>query len=84
MVVVRDGSDVPRVPRNHAGEGTAQSLFAAISLSEAEADLLSVSQAMGHSRPSITLDKYGHLSKKGLGPLMSKIDALVAPLARAA
>lgn len=58
--------------------------FAAISLSEAEADLLSVSQAMGHARPSITLDRYGHLSKKGLTPLMSKIDALVAPLAKAA
>lgn len=52
--------------------------FAAISLSEAGADLLSVSQAMGHTRPSITLDRYGHLSKKGLAPLMSKIDALIA------
>ncbi|MCT1986957.1 tyrosine-type recombinase/integrase [Dermacoccus abyssi] len=51
--------------------------FAAISLSEAEAGLLSVSQAMGHARPSITLDRYGHLSKKGLAPLMAKIDALV-------
>lgn len=58
--------------------------FAAITLSEAEADLLSVSQAMGHARPSITLDRYGHLSKKGLAPLMAKIDALVAPLAKAA
>ena len=56
--------------------------FAAISLSEAEADLLSVSQAMGHARPSITLDRYGHLSKKGLAPLMAKIDALVGPLAK--
>lgn len=56
--------------------------FAAISLSEA--DLLSVSQAMGHARPSITLDRYGHLSKKGLAPWMLKIDALVAPLAKAA
>ena len=52
--------------------------FAAISLSEAEADLLSVSQAPGHARPSITLDRYGHLSKRGLAPLMAKIDALVA------
>ncbi len=58
--------------------------FAAISLSEAEADLLSVSQAMGHARPSITLDRYGHLSKKGLAPLLAKIDALVAPLSKAA
>lgn len=51
--------------------------FAAISLSEAGADLLSVSQAMGHARPSITLDRYGHLSKKGLAPLMGKIDEVV-------
>ena len=50
--------------------------------SEAEADLLSVSHAMWHARPSITLDKYGHLSKKGLAPLMGKIDALVAPLVK--
>lgn len=54
--------------------------FAAITLSEAEADLLSVSQAMGHARPSITLDRYGHLSKKGLAPLMEKVDALVSAL----
>lgn len=53
--------------------------FAGIALSEAEADLLSVSQAMGHARPSITLDRYGHLSKKGLAPLMGKIDAIFAP-----
>ena len=52
--------------------------FAAISLSEAEADLLSVSQAPGLARPSITLDRYGLLSKRGLAPLMAKIDALVA------
>ncbi len=40
----------------------------------------------GHARPSITLDKYGHLSKKGgLAPLMGgKIDALVAPLSTSA
>lgn len=53
--------------------------FAAISLSEAEADLLSVSKAMGHARPSITLDRYGHLAPTGLGPLMAKIDGLVSP-----
>ena len=53
--------------------------FAGIALSEAGADLLSVSQAMGHARPSITLDRYGHLSKKGLAPLMEKIDAIVSP-----
>jgi integrase len=52
--------------------------FAAIALSEAEADLLSVSRAMGHSRPSITLDQYGHLAPTGLAPLMAKMDELVA------
>ena len=52
--------------------------FAAIALSEAEADLLSVSRAMGHARPSITLDQYGHLAPAGLGPLMAKMDQLVA------
>jgi len=52
--------------------------FAAITLSEA--DPLSVSQAKGHARQSITLDRYGHLSKKGLAPLMEKVDALVNTL----
>ncbi|SFN43300.1 tyrosine-type recombinase/integrase [Mycetocola miduiensis] len=50
--------------------------FAAIALSEAGADLLSVSRAMGHARPSITLDQYGHLAPAGLAPLMAKMDAL--------
>lgn len=50
--------------------------FAAMALSEAGADLLSVSRAMGHARPSITLDKYGHLAPAGLAPLMDKIDQL--------
>jgi len=53
--------------------------FAAISLSEAGADILSVSRAMGHAKPSVTLDKYGHLAPAGLVPLMAKIDELVAP-----
>lgn len=35
------------------------------------------SMRLGHARPSITLDRYGHLSKKGLAPLMEKVDALV-------
>lgn len=52
--------------------------FASISLSEAGADLLAVSRAMGHARPSITLDRYGHLAPAGLAPLMAKIDELVA------
>lgn len=51
--------------------------FAAISLSEAKADILSVSRAMGHARPSVTLDRYGHLAPAGLSPLMAKIDDLV-------
>lgn len=50
--------------------------FAAIALSEAGADLLSVSRAMGHARPSITLDQYGHLAPAGLAPLMAKMDEL--------
>lgn len=53
--------------------------FAAISLSEAGADILSVSRAMGHAKPSVTLDKYGHLAPAGLAPLMAKIDQLIAP-----
>lgn len=52
--------------------------FAAIALSEAGADVLSVSRAMGHARPSITLDRYGHLAPSGLGPLMEKLDVLLA------
>lgn len=58
--------------------------FAAISLSEAGADLLAVSRAMGHARPSITLDRYGHLAPAGLAPLMARIDDVVAPLRKAA
>lgn len=53
--------------------------FPAISLSEAGADILLVSRAMGHAKPSVTLDKYGHLAPAGLAPLMAKIDQLVAP-----
>jgi len=39
---------------------------------------------MGHARPSITFDRYGHLAPAGLGPLIASIDDLVAPLAKAA
>lgn len=53
--------------------------FAAISLSEIKADILSVSRAMGHARPSVTLDRYGHLAPVGLSPLMAQIDDLVSP-----
>ena len=39
---------------------------------------------MGHARPSITLDRYGHLAPARRAPLMARIDELVAPLAKAA
>lgn len=48
--------------------------FAAIALSEAGGNLLSVSRALGHARPSITLDRYGHLAPAGLEPLMAMVD----------
>lgn len=35
---------------------------------------MSVSQAMGH----VTLNRYGHLAPGGLGPLMGKLDVLLA------
>ena len=52
--------------------------FAAIALSEAGGDILSVSRALGHSKPSTTLNEYGHLAPAGLEPLMARIDGLVA------
>lgn len=75
VVLANEGRDEP-IPRLtvHGFRHT----FADISLAEAGADLLSVAQAMGHARPSITLDRYGHQSMKGLAPLMSKIDELVS------
>lgn len=51
--------------------------FAAIALSEAGGDILSVSRALGHSKPSTTLNEYGHLAPAGLEPLMGRIDDLV-------
>jgi len=51
--------------------------FAAITLSELGGDLLSVSRALGHAKPSITLNEYGHLAPNGLAPLMAQLDALV-------
>ncbi len=53
--------------------------FAAIALSEAGGNLLSVSRALGHARPSITLDRYGHLAPAGLEPLMAMVDAFTVP-----
>lgn len=53
--------------------------FAAIALSEAGGNLLSVSRALGHARPSITLDRYGHLAPAGLEPLMALVDAFASP-----
>ncbi|PPL19804.1 tyrosine-type recombinase/integrase [Microterricola pindariensis] len=55
--------------------------FAAIALSEAGGNLLSVSRALGHARPSITLDRYGHLAPAGLEPLMALVDAFAVPKA---
>lgn len=52
--------------------------FAAIELSEAGGDILSLSRALGHSKPSTTLNEYGHLAPAGLEPLMARIDGLVA------
>lgn len=53
--------------------------FAAISLAEAHADILSVSRMMGHSRPSVTLDWYGHLAPAGLTSLTEAVDDVVRP-----
>lgn len=73
-------------PRGHQGEPgprragpalhrpRARHTFAAISLSEAGADLLAVSGAMGHARPSMMHDRYGRVAPAGLAPLMAKIN----------
>ena len=58
--------------------------FAAISLGELKADIISVSKAMGHARPTITLDKYGHLIDKGLDVLMGGMDGIFNSYAEAA
>lgn len=55
--------------------------FAAIALGELHYDLVTVSRALGHARPSITLDRYGHLSRSGLGDLMSAMDLAVGTAA---
>lgn len=77
VTAANDGRDEP-IPRYtaHALRHT----FAAISLSEAGADLLAVSRAMGHARPSITLDRYGHLAPAGLTPLMERVDEIMSPV----
>ena len=38
---------------------------------------MAVSRALGHARPSITLDRYGHLAPAGLEPLMDQVDAFI-------
>lgn len=53
--------------------------FAAVALGELGADLISVSRALGHSRPSTTLNHYGHLAPAGLETLMDRVDS-IAPL----
>ena len=50
--------------------------YAAITLSELHYDLVTVSRALGHARPSITLDRYGHLSRSGLADLSSAMNDL--------
>ena len=54
--------------------------FAAIALSEAGGNLLSVSRALGHARPSITLNTYGHLAPSGLQQLMHQVDDFISPI----
>ena|GEM_PF-6405099 len=54
--------------------------FATIALSEAGGNVLSVSRALGHARPSITLNVYGHLAPSGLEQLMHQVDGLIAPI----
>jgi len=53
--------------------------FAAITLGEIGADVVAVSRALGHSRPSTTLNHYGHLAPAGLENLMERIGALGNP-----
>lgn len=50
--------------------------FAAVALSELRADTVLVSRALGHSRPSTTLNHYGHLAPRGLEALMREMDGL--------
>lgn len=50
--------------------------FAAVALSELRADTVLVSRALGHSRPSTTLNHYGHLAPRGLEALMVEMDGL--------
>lgn len=50
--------------------------YAAVCLGELHYDLVTVSRALGHARPSITLDRYGHLSRSGLADLTSAVDGL--------
>lgn len=52
--------------------------FAAISLGEVRADILAVSKAMGHAKPSITWDRYGHLAPGSVDLLMEGIDELAS------
>ena len=42
--------------------------------------VLVVSRVLGHSRPSITLDVYGHLMPSMQAEAAEKIDALLAPI----
>jgi len=47
--------------------------FAAIVVGELKADLVLASRALGQSRPSTTLNHYGHLAPRGLETLMNQM-----------
>ena len=51
--------------------------FAYIALSELRYDILTVSHALGHSKPSTTLNEYGHWAPNQVGGLMDAIDSLL-------
>ncbi len=42
--------------------------------------VLVVSRMLGHSRPSITLDVYGHLIPSAQAEVAEKMDELIAPI----
>lgn len=58
--------------------------FAVSSLSEAHGILPAVSRALGHVRPLITLNFYGHMAPRGFNELMGQVSSFVAPITLAA
>lgn len=51
--------------------------FASITLAENRSDLMAVSRAMGHARPSITMNHYGHLAPRGIETLFQGLDQAI-------